>query len=125
MVNFTSRVSGHITIGAGVDRSFAVSGGCYVQALNGVIINDGTIFGPGVKIISSNHDRTNLDRKIPTRPIVIGSKCWIGANAVILAGVELGDRVVVAAGAVVTKCFPSDSVIGGVPARAISKAVQE
>ena len=119
MVHFTSRVVGKVTIGKDVEDSFAVSGGCYIQGWNGVEIGDGTIFAPGVKIISANHlfDDYAQDKESP--PVKIGQNCWIGANAVILPGVELGDRVVVGAGAVVTKSFPADSVVAGVPAKAI------
>lgn len=119
MVQYTSRVQDpeKIQFGRRVWVSFAVSGGCYIQGANGISIGDDTIFGPGVKIISSNHDMNNLDRWIPTDPIYIGKHCWIGANAVILPGVSLGDRCVVGAGAVVTKSFPAGSVVGGVPAR--------
>jgi maltose O-acetyltransferase len=53
--------------------------------------------------------------------IKIGNRCWIGAKAIILKDVELGDGCVVAAGAVVTRSFPSGSVIAGVPARPIQK----
>ena len=53
------------------------------------------------------------------KPIEIGSDVWIGGGAVICPGVILGDRVVVAAGAVVTKSFPSDVLIGGNPAKII------
>jgi maltose O-acetyltransferase len=54
----------------------------------------------------------------------IGNGCWIGAKAVILMNVELGDRCVVGAGAVVTRSFPADSVVVGVPARPIGTSVQ-
>ena len=123
MVHYTSRVQDPKTIqfGKRVWVSFAVSGGCYVQGANGIFIGDHTIFGPGVKIISSNHDVADLDRWISTDPIRIGKHCWIGANAVILPGVSLGDCCVVGAGAVVTKSFPARSVIGGVPARLIKE----
>ena len=52
-------------------------------------------------------------------PIHIGKKVWIGANATICSGVTIGDNAVVAAGAVVVKDVPSDTVVGGVPAKRI------
>ncbi|MBK9400940.1 MAG: hypothetical protein IPN36_08800 [Bacteroidetes bacterium] len=51
----------------------------------------------------------------------IGRKCWLGNGVVITAGVTLGDNVVVGANAVVTKSFPSNVVIGGVPARILKE----
>jgi len=59
------------------------------------------------------------DKSVP--PIKIGKNCWLGANSVILPGVELGDNVIVAAGAVVTKSFSNNLVIGGVPAKILSE----
>ena len=120
MVHFTSYASGNIQIGKDVWRSFALSGGCYIQGRNGICIGDGTIFAPGVKIISANHDQNNLSSWKAAPPIRIGRRCWIGSNAAILPGVQLGDDVIVGAGAVVTKSFPNGSVIGGVPAKLIS-----
>ena len=76
-----------------------------------------------MKIISANHDKDDLLKHHKTiEPIRIGKNCWIGANAVILPGVQLGDNVIVGAGAVVSKSFPNDVVIGGVPAKLISKS---
>jgi acetyltransferase-like isoleucine patch superfamily enzyme len=49
--------------------------------------------------------------------VVIGNRCWIGAKAVILKDVEIGDGAVVAAGAVVTRSVAAGEVVGGVPAR--------
>ena len=121
MVHFTSRVTGDITIGENVWISFAVSGHYYIQGINGVVIGDGSIFAPGVKIISANHELSDLKVWIKTNPIIIGKRCWIGANAIILPSVELGDNVVVAAGSVVTQSFPENSVIAGVPAKLIKK----
>lgn len=120
-VHFTSIVTAgrKIVIGRNVWKSFALSGGCYIQGGNGIHIGDDTLFAPGVKIISANHDPRNLHRWIPGEPIRIGQQCWIGANAVILPGVQLGDRVVVGAGAVVTRSFASDATVVGVPARQV------
>jgi len=120
MVHFTSHVSGRVEIGRHVWISFAVSGGCYIQGINGIRIGDETIFAPGVKIISANHDARCLERRVEAPGISIGSRCWLGANAVVLPGVTLGDDVIVAAGAVVTKSFPAGVTVSSVPARAIS-----
>lgn len=122
MVNYTSRVimPQCITIGRGVWKSFALSGGCYIQGMNGIKIEEGTIFAPGVKIISANHDRSDFDRWLVADPIEIGANCWIGANAVILPGVRLGKGCSVGAGAVVTKSFPENSIVVGVPAQILS-----
>ena len=120
-VHFTSRVTGNVRIGRNVWKSFALSGGCYIQGGNGIEIGHDTIFAPGVKIISANHDPADLSRWLPAPPIQIGERCWIGANAVILPGVQLGDDVIVGAGAVVTKNFPSRTMVAGVPAQALSQ----
>ena len=52
-------------------------------------------------------------------PIVIGRKVWIGSNATVLPGVTIGDRSIVAAGAVVNRDVPPDVIVGGVPAKVI------
>lgn len=59
--------------------------------------------------------------KTYAEPVAIGNNCWIGAGAIILGGVTLGDNVTVAAGAVVTKSFRGDCLIGGVPARILKE----
>lgn len=122
MVHYTSTVSKTVFLGKGVAQYFANSGGCYVQGINKIYIGDYTIFAPGVKIISANHDKKDYhshDKSIS--PIKIGKNCWLGANSVILPGVELGDNVIVGAGAVVTKSFPDNVILGGVPAKVIGK----
>ncbi|MDW1755875.1 acyltransferase [Vibrio sp. Vb2535] len=127
MVNFTSRVthSNNIEIikdrGFGLQNSFAVSGGCYIQAKNGIIIHSSTIFAPGVKIISANHDLNDKKEHISSKPIYIGKDVWIGTNAIILPGVNIGDGAIIGAGSVVTKDIPPYSVCAGVPAKIIKK----
>lgn len=54
-----------------------------------------------------------------SKDVIIGDGCWLGAGSIILPGTELGEKTVVAAGAVVTKSFGSYLVVGGVPARVI------
>ncbi len=58
-----------------------------------------------------------INGQYPSQPVSIGNDCWLGANAVILPGVNLGTGCVIGANAVVTRSFPEYSVIGGVPAK--------
>lgn len=118
-IHFTSRVVGDVKIGKDVWVSFATSGGCYVQGHNGVIIGDGTIIAAGVKIISANHAPQEINKWLPAPPIVIGQNVWVGANAVILPGVQVGEKAVIGAAAVVTKSIPDRAIAVGNPARII------
>ena len=54
-------------------------------------------------------------------PIHIGNRVWIGAHATILAGVTVGENSIIAAGAVVTKDVPANTIVGGVPAKIIKE----
>ncbi|ABV37575.1 Acetyltransferase (isoleucine patch superfamily)-like protein [Shewanella sediminis HAW-EB3] len=101
--------------------SLVVSGGCYLQAGNGITIGEGTIWAPNVAIISANHDMNQKDNAWSKDDgVVIGKECWIGTGATILPGVTIGDNCIIAAGAVVTRSFKeSNQVIGGVPAKVI------
>ena len=118
-VHFTSTVTGKISIGKNVKVSFAVSGGCYIQGINGIEIGDDTIFAPGVKIISANHSINKLLGWDACNPIKIGNHVLIGANSVMLPGVCIGDYSIIAAGAVVTHDVPNCSIVAGVPAKII------
>lgn len=78
--------------------------------------------GPGTLITSINHPLNPAGRRKHlgiAKPIKIGNDVWIGGNATILPGVTIGNNVVVAAGAVVTKDVPDNTLVGGVPAKKI------
>lgn len=96
---------------------------CVIDGTGGVDIGDGTLIGPGVRIISYQHRIEGhypvRDQGSDAKAIVIGRNVWIGANAVILAGNCIGEGAVVGAGAVVTHDVPAWSVVAGVPARII------
>ncbi|MEA2018800.1 MAG: acyltransferase [Campylobacterota bacterium] len=102
--------------------SFAVSGHCYFQALNGIEIGSNFLFASGVKIISSNHDfleKNNFQKEIP---IIIGDNVWLGANVILLPGIKLGNNCIVGAGSIVTKKFEeSNLIIAGNPAKIIKR----
>ncbi|HIE35115.1 MAG TPA: acyltransferase, partial [Campylobacterales bacterium] len=90
----------------------------YFQALNGIKLGKNFLFAPGVKLISSNHDVKDYSKSIAANPIIIGDNVWVGANAIILPGVEIGSNCIVGAGSVVTKSFKEDNlVIVGNPAK--------
>ena len=96
--------------------------GCYIDARNGIIIEENVFIGPKVSLISMNHDKDNLDKYVDATPIILHKNCWLATNATILAGVELGEHTVVAAGAVVTKSFPDgNQMLAGNPATMVKK----
>ncbi|CAN5412451.1 hypothetical protein BH09SUM1_BH09SUM1_12410 [soil metagenome] len=116
----TSTVRSPERVKLGVATFPGDSPGCYIQATNGIEIGDHTNLGPGVGLISANHDPLNNNKWLPSPPIRLGAHCWLGMHAVILPGVTLGDHTTVGAGAVVTKSFPEGHcVIAGNPARKI------
>ncbi|MEP1086590.1 sugar O-acetyltransferase [Algoriphagus sp.] len=99
---------------------------CVVLDVCKVKLGDRVFVAPNVQFYPATHP---LDPKVRGemweygKPISIGNDVWIGGSAVICPGVTIGDRTVIAAGAVVTKDFPSDVVIGGNPARIIKQLV--
>lgn len=117
-VHFTSRVVAPEKVMLGRASYPGDMPGCYIQAMNGIEVGDYCLFGPNCGLISATHDPADPRRHIDGPPIRLGHHCWVGFGAVILPGVELGDRTTVGAGAVVTKSFPEGHVvIGGNPAR--------
>ncbi|GAA3904746.1 hypothetical protein GCM10022228_13690 [Halomonas cibimaris] len=69
-----------------------------------------------------NHNPNNYHHYIEGGPVIIGDNCWLGANAVILPEVKIGEHTIVAAGSVVTKSFPdSNQLLAGVPAKVVKK----
>lgn len=120
-------------------RSVVESYACINNAVGDVIIGDHTriglhctIIGPvnignhvnlaqGITVTALNHNfadgELRIDQQgVSTQPVSIGDDVWIGTNAVILPGVTIGKHVVIAAGAVVTKDIPDNSLAMGVPA---------
>ncbi len=128
-------------IGAKVDDSFALippfyaTGGnntrigtrvfinqnCTLYDAGGVDIGDDVMIGPNVSLITSGHPIAPSQRRaaVTVAPIVIGRNVWIAAGVTVIGGVTIGDNAVIAAGSVVTKDVPADSLAGGNPARVI------
>ena len=98
-----------------------ISSNLYLQAINGIQIDSSVLIGPDVKIISANHDLKDYSRWLEDDPIVIKKNVWIGANVVILPGVNIGSNCIIGAGSIVTKSFEDNSIICGNPAKFIKK----
>jgi acetyltransferase-like isoleucine patch superfamily enzyme len=110
-----------LTIGDNV----SINRGCNLSAAGGLTIGDDVAIGHSCSILTSEHGFSAPDIPIKIQPIdfapvAIGSNCWIGARAIILADVLLAEGTIVGAGAVVTKSVETPcQTIGGVPAKAI------
>lgn len=106
----------NITIG----KNVFINSDCKFQDQGGIFIDDGALIGHGVVLATLNHDLDPEKRQqLHPAPIRIGKRVWIGANATVTQGVTIGDNSVVAAGAVVNKDVPANTIVGGVPAKII------
>lgn len=126
------------------DYSVIESFACINNAVGDVMIGDhtriglhNTIIGPvlignhvnlaqGITVTALNHNFEDSEKRIDeqgvsTSAVTIEDDIWIGANAVVLPGVTIGQHSVVAAGAVVTKDVPPHSLVAGVPAKIIKQ----
>ena len=115
---FYTDFGANITVG----KNVFFNTGCSFQDRGGISIGDGSMIGMNVVIATLNHglDLVTRNTTFPSQ-VVIGKNVWIGSNATILPGVTIGNNSVVAAGAVVTKDVPEDTVVAGVPARFMKK----
>jgi acetyltransferase-like isoleucine patch superfamily enzyme len=104
-----------------VGRQVFVNQNCTFYDLGGLDISDDVMIGPNVGIITTGHPLEPSQRRAATigKPIVIERGVWIAAGAIIIGGVTVGESSVVAAGSVVTKDVPANTLVGGNPARVI------
>lgn len=101
-----------------VGKHVFINHGCSFLDLGGITIEDHVLIGPQVKLVTENHPLNPEDRRgMLAKPILIKENAWIGAGATLLPGVTIGKNSVVAAGALVTKDVPPDTVVGGIPAK--------
>lgn len=99
---------------------------CVIQSVHGdILIGDHVMFGPGVHIHGGNHKIDDLDGFMDEAkkqygddpPVVISNDVWIGANAIVLPGVTVGEGAVIGAGSVVTHNVEPYAVVAGNPAK--------
>ncbi len=100
----------------------------HISAINNITIGNGLLTGRFVTIVDNDHGEfVDSNVLIPPQkrslyskgPVRIGNNVWIADKATILGGVNIGDNVIIAANAVVTKDIPSNSVAAGIPAKIV------
>ena len=111
-----------------IGRDVRINSTCHIGAINKIVIGDECLLGSHVMIIDHSHGKNEFE-EMKIHPssrdlfskgeIVIGEKCWLCENVVILPGVHIGECCVIAANSVVTKDIPAYSVAAGNPARVV------
>lgn len=104
-----------------VGRNVFVNQNCTFYDLGGLDIADDVMIGPNVSLITTGHPLDPSQRCSITigKPIVVERNVWIATGATIIGGVTVGENSVVAAGSVVTRDVPPNTLVGGNPARII------
>jgi acetyltransferase-like isoleucine patch superfamily enzyme len=104
-----------------VGRNVFINQNCTFYDLGGLDIADDVMIGPNVSIITTGHPIEPSQRRafVIAKPIAIEKNVWVAAGATIIGGVTVGENAVVAAGSVVTKDVPPNTLVGGNPARVI------
>jgi acetyltransferase-like isoleucine patch superfamily enzyme len=103
-----------------IGHNVFVNQNCTFYDLGGLDIADDVMIGPNVSIITTGHPLEPSQRRSTIgKPIVIERNVWIAAGATIIGGVTVGENAVVAAGSVVTRDVPPNTLVGGNPARVI------
>ena len=109
-------------------RDVRINSTCHIGCINRVEIGDQTLIGSHVMISDHSHGQNSKDelnyhpseRRLYSKgPIIIGKRCWICENVVVLPGVQIGDEAVIAANSVVTKDVPARVVAAGNPAKVV------
>jgi acetyltransferase-like isoleucine patch superfamily enzyme len=111
---------GEVSIGA----KTVIGQDCTISAYQRVVIGRECILADRVMLIDFDHGVTEVERPIRLqgiykRDVQVGHNVWIGYGACVLRGVSVGDNSVIGTSAVLTRSFPANAVLGGVPARVI------
>lgn len=122
----TSMTLGNLGKGITFEDNVAIGEFSCIGGAGGVHIGEGSIIGGYLSTHPENHVYSDIhtpirNQGVTRKGISIGKNCWLGAKVTILDGVDIGDNSIVAAGAVVTKSFGQNVIIGGVPAKILKQ----
>ena len=109
-----------------INKNVSLNEGVFMNGYGGIVIGENTRVGHGCSFLSEDHIYKNKKKPIYLqgkigKKIVIGKNCLIGAKVTFLKGVNIGDNCIIGSGAVVTKNFLKNTIIAGVPAKALKK----
>lgn len=115
--------------GIKIGNNVSIGEFAYLGGAGGLEIGNDCIVGQYFSCHPENHNYENLDipirlQGVNRKGIKIGNNCWIGSKVTILDGVTIGDGCIIAGGSVVTKSFPENEIIGGVPAKILKTRVE-
>lgn len=125
-----SQIQGPISI-TGIDVPYEhlsfgehtlVSGRLHVDLGASVTIGDGVRIGHDVSLLTVGHEIGSEALRSgarQARPITVGNGAWLASRVIVLGGVSIGAGAIVAAGAVVTRAVPANTLVAGVPARVV------
>lgn len=112
-------------------RNVHIGPGADFDGAGGIEIGVGSIFAPGVVIFSRSHNFDEnvqalpFDNVVLVAPVNVGSYVWVGARAIILPGVSIGDGAVIGAAAVISRDVPAGAVVVGNPGKIVRFRNQE
>lgn len=119
---FTSDFGRNIHLGENV----FINSGCRFQDQGGIWIGSGSLIGHNVVIATLNHDLDPENRQaLHPKPVHLGENVWVGAGAIIVPGITVGDGAVIGAGSVVTRDVETRTVVAGNPARPIRDVTEK
>ncbi|WP_415837208.1 glycosyltransferase [Paenibacillus phoenicis] len=110
----------HTGVSLRIGNNTIINRNCYLDGRAGLTVGNNVNISFGVSIITLQHDYNDPEFCCSAGAVNIQDYVWIGAKAIVLPGVTIGEGAVVAAGAVVTRDVPPYTVVGGVPAKYIS-----
>ena len=115
--------------GVSIGENVSINDFVHIWGAGGIVIGDNSLIATHCVITSQSHRVDALGTGLlyretnDNRPVRIGQNVWIGSGAIILPGIEIGSNSIVAAGSVVTKSVPPNSLYAGVPARLVRTLV--